>query len=37
VDSGYTTFILDEPATAEEMWHTGVVFEHAQKSRAAAA
>jgi alkanesulfonate monooxygenase len=29
VDAGYRTFILDVPASAEEMQHTRVVFERA--------
>jgi len=29
VDVGYRTFILDVPASVEEMLHTGVVFERA--------
>jgi len=29
VDAGYRTFILDVPASVEEMEHTGVVFERA--------
>lgn len=29
IDVGYRTFILDVPASAEEMRHTGVVFERA--------
>ena len=29
VDVGYRTFILDVPASVEEMHHTGVVFERA--------
>ena len=29
VDAGYGTFILDVPASPEELRHIGVVFEHA--------
>jgi len=29
IDVGYRTFILDVPASAEEMHHTGIVFERA--------
>ena len=29
IDAGYRTFILEAPVSAEEMWHTGVVFERA--------
>lgn len=29
IDGGYRTFILDEPASTEEMQHIGVVFERA--------
>jgi len=29
VDVGYRTFILDVPASVEEMRHTGVVFDRA--------
>jgi alkanesulfonate monooxygenase len=29
VDAGYRTFILDEPASADEMQHTGAVFQRA--------
>lgn len=36
VDAGYSTFILDVPASAEEMEHTGVVFQRALARRLAA-
>src|SRR5262249_39667339 len=36
VDAGYGTFILDVPASLEEMRHTGVVFERAAARRLAA-
>jgi alkanesulfonate monooxygenase len=36
VDGGYRTFILDVPASLEEMRHTGVVFERAVARRLAA-
>jgi alkanesulfonate monooxygenase len=37
VNSGYTTFILEEPVSAAEMRHTGVVFERAIGRAAVAA
>jgi alkanesulfonate monooxygenase len=36
VDVGYRTFILDVPASVEEMYHTGIVFERAVTSCLAA-
>ncbi|HET7766826.1 MAG TPA: LLM class flavin-dependent oxidoreductase [Burkholderiales bacterium] len=36
IDAGYRTFILDVPASVEEMEHTGVVFERASARRLAA-
>jgi alkanesulfonate monooxygenase len=36
VDAGYRTFILDVPASLEEMRHTRLVFERAVASRVAA-
>lgn len=36
IDVGYRTFILDEPASAEDLQHVSVVFERAVKYRAAA-
>ncbi|MGH8221639.1 MAG: LLM class flavin-dependent oxidoreductase, partial [Woeseiaceae bacterium] len=36
VECGYTTFILDEPPSAEEMRHIGVAFARASESAAAA-
>jgi len=29
IESGYRNFILEAPASADEMWHSGVVFERA--------
>jgi len=37
VDSGYTTFILEEPVDAAEMRHIGMVFERATRHAAVAA
>ena len=37
VDSGYTTFILEEPVDAAEMRHVGKVFERATRQAAVAA
>jgi alkanesulfonate monooxygenase len=36
VEAGYRTFILDVPASLEEMQHTGAVFERAVARRLAA-
>jgi alkanesulfonate monooxygenase len=37
IDIGYRTFILEAPASADELWHTGVAFERAVARRTATA
>jgi alkanesulfonate monooxygenase len=36
IEIGYRTFILEAPVSADELWHTGVVFERAVARRAVA-